>query len=213
MSGSFKTASEYITALRRLTSTKTFLKPNFQKSSLNEIIGSSIPFIPSLSPPELRSFTKSLLLIQTAHKLNLNSLVFKTVNKRLLELVDSEDHHSVISTLNSLSQIHREKHDGGPPPLRPDTVWKFLRPNLMHASVLDKCELLTIMSRLNLRPFDDMMVKVRGDLGNDLTGEKNKNASRLNSFTLNNKEISQTIVPNVAPTTGATTKNPIARLK
>lgn len=159
----YKSASEYIASLRRLTQSKTLLKRDSQKPILNEIIGSSIPFIPSLSPVELRSFAKSILSIQTSKKLNLNSLVFKSINKRLLEL-DNDDSHSVISTLNSLSQIQREKHDGGPPPLRPDTVMKFVsRPEFVqNLSVLDKCELLTVMSRLNLKPHDQMMWKING---------------------------------------------------
>ena len=160
---SFKTGSEYIIALRKLTQSKSLIKSASQKPVLNEIIGSSIPFIPSLSAPELRSFAKSLLLIQSSQKLNLNSLVFKTINKRLLELVtDGDDSHCVISTLNSLSQIRRETHDGGPPALRPDTVWKFSGKFLQTASVLDKCEFLTIMSRLNLKPMDEMMMRIDG---------------------------------------------------
>lgn len=167
MSLAFKNSAEYIAALRRLTSSKSLFR-KLEKSVLNEIVGTSIPFIPSFTSSELRSFSKSLFLIQSVHKLNVNSLVFKVVNKKLIELGSAEnpDFHSIISILNSLSQIVREKHDGGPPPLRPDTVWQFANEKLIHASVFDKCEFLTVLSRLNLKPFNHMMFRDK-NFGND----------------------------------------------
>jgi very-short-patch-repair endonuclease len=195
---------EYIAKISRLTAGGGTFLSKADKTCLAEIIGQSVPLIPAMSPSELRTFTKSLLIVHSRQK-SLNNAVFRNIDKKFIDWVNMRPsanvqgvdmstsiepvdgpgavngstvnpvdcpsgelphlhYHSVISSLNSLSQIVRAKHDGGPPALRPDTVWKFLTSQnwcmqywQSPLSALDKCEMLTVMGRLGLRPFEYMM--------------------------------------------------------
>ena len=160
----FKSASEYVGALKQITSNKTLLGQ--RKEIYSDILSESIPFISAMSAPELRSFSKSVLIIHSRFGLNLNNYLLKAIDRRIIDFIGSgsspENRHALVGSMSHLSQVIRQRHDGGPPALRPDNVWKFvhqpqwrplwLEPNI--SCVMDKCELLTILSRLSIRPFD-----------------------------------------------------------
>jgi len=132
-----------------------------------DLLSEANPFISEMSPQDLRVLAKSVLIVHRTFGLNLNNYLFKLVNKQLNLFIDSsvnsESRHALISTMSALSHIKREVHDGGPPALRPDTVWKFAhatswRPVWQETnSVFDKAELLSILGRLNLRPFPQLV--------------------------------------------------------
>lgn len=160
----FKSASEYVGALKEITSNKGLLGQ--RKEIYSDILSESIPFISSMSAPEVRSLSKSVLIIHSKFGLNLNNYLFKSIDRRIIDFIGTgsspENRHVLVGSMSHLSQVIRQRHDGGPPALRPDTVWKFvhqpqwrplwLEPNI--PCVMDKCELLTILARLGIRPFD-----------------------------------------------------------
>ena len=162
MSKVTKTAAEYVSALRRITSTPVLLTQ--PKQIYSDILGEAVTHIPSMSAGELRSFSKSVLVVNNRFSVDQNNYLFKLVNKQLLALIDNpsvEHRHQIFRAVSSLSQIIRQRHDGGPPALRPDTMWRFVhdvdwRPvwNATDGSaVYDKCELLSVLARMGIRPF------------------------------------------------------------
>jgi very-short-patch-repair endonuclease len=170
----FNSANECVRALRQITSHSALLRQ--EKNVYSDILSGTIPFISEMSPSDIRVLSKSVLIIHQKFGLNLNNYLFKSLNKRIntfLDNPDLESRHSLVSTFSSLSRIHRQMGDGGPPALRPDTVWKFAHSTAwrplwqMKSSIFDKSELLTVMSRLNLRPFSHL-VFYRDDLAYEL---------------------------------------------
>ena len=160
----FSSASECARALRQITSHSALLRQD--KHVYSDILSEATPFVASMSPTELRTVSKSILIIHRKFGLNLNNYLFKLINKQLNQFLNNHEiiaRHDIVSSMSSLSRIHRQVGDGGPPALRPDTVWTFAhspswRPCWQSPkSVMDKSELLSVMSRLNLKPFSHLI--------------------------------------------------------
>ena len=141
---SFVLGMAYIAKLRRVTESRLLQSPY-----LSELLSESIPLINEMTATEIRQLTKSALIInQNFPKLKLNPQIFKLVNRRILLLGIS---HDVIATITSLSHIKRARQDGGPPLLAPATVSALLTQHHL-LSAFDKCDLVSVLSRLGLRP-------------------------------------------------------------
>ena len=176
MSGNkvFKSASECVRALRQITSHAALMKQD--KRIYADLLSEANPFVSEMNPQDLRVLAKSVLIVYRKFGLNLNNYLFKLINKQLNFFIDSsvngETRHALTSTMSALSHIKREVSDGGPPALRPDTVWKFAHAPTWRSvwqqnrSVFDKAELLSLLSRLNLRPFSHL-VFAKEELSND----------------------------------------------
>lgn len=145
-------SAEYILALRRITSSPGVLRGTNPKV-LSEILSEAIPHISAMSAAELRALAKSVLVThQTAPDCAVNNQLFRLMNRRIVTLMDACEFELMVPTFASLSKIVRQRHDGGPPSLRPDTVARFVQVANLALSVSDRCELLTILARLNLKP-------------------------------------------------------------
>ena len=159
----FRSANECITALKNITSTPALLSQS--KTVYNDILSEAIPFVRDMTPSDVRIFSKSVVVINRKFQLNLNNYLFKVMNNRMNDFIETEisatTRHALVSTMSSLSQVVRQVHDGGPPALRPDTVWKFAHAkewrSVWREGTFDKCEMLSVLSRLNIRPSDSLV--------------------------------------------------------
>jgi hypothetical protein len=157
----FSSPSEYIRALRGITGSPTILRTIRDTSTLSDLLATGVKFVPSMNPGEIRSLSKSVSTVAKKFPdLPLNNYLLKCIDKRLVGLGGTaEGGHELVGSMTALSQIIRHVHDGGPPALRPDTVIEFLHSPYWKRDdgvVMDKCELLTVLSRLNIRPFDNL---------------------------------------------------------
>lgn len=163
----FTSAAECVKALRQITSTPALLKQN--KQIYSDIISETVPFISEMTPQDIRVLSKSVLIINKKFELNLNNFLFKLINKRLNIFIDSSidpgTRHALVSTMLNLSQVSRQTYDGGPPALRPDTVWRFTHAASWracwqeHSSGFDKADLLSVLGRMLIRPLSETVFK------------------------------------------------------
>lgn len=142
-------ASNYVSRLRQITSSKSALSAC---TSAADLLGESIVHIPEMSILELKQFCKSVLVFRRAFsKLRLNPQIFRLVNRKLASVVDMEPSfcHDVVSVFGSISQLDRR---GAPPYLRPETVDLLASRLIVQMSAMDKCEILSVFARVNLKP-------------------------------------------------------------
>jgi len=157
MANLFKSGTECVAALRQITSSSQLLSR--EKHVYADLLSECVPFVSCMSASELSQFSKSILVINKKFRLNQNNYLFKSVNSRIIELsVDAESNHALVSAVNSLSQVTRAPNDGGPPVLRHEVVLRWARSDVWNiissSSAFDRCEMLSVLSRLNMRPPD-----------------------------------------------------------
>lgn len=152
----FKSAGECAGALKQITSSPQLL--SHEKHVYSDLLTECIGYVPTMGCSDLNVFAKSVLIISRKFRVDLNSALFKSINSRIAELISETGcEHALVGAVNSLSQIIRERHDGGPPALRPELVWRLASANHTEWNCLDKCELLSVMSRVNMRPPESFL--------------------------------------------------------